>query len=87
MQTWPKRFQWRRISVCGIETVFCGIMVKNVATFCHCLKSLPGAMVMKRFRLIALKKESQTAWYKFCYAAVKFTLTKSVLMKKSKLRK
>jgi hypothetical protein len=35
---------------------FCGILVKNVATFCPCLKSLPEAKV-KRFRLIALTKE------------------------------
>jgi hypothetical protein len=32
---------------------FCGILVKNVATFCPCLKSLPEAKV-KRLRLIAL---------------------------------
>ena len=35
---------------------FCGILVKNVATFCPCLKSLPEAKV-KRLRLIALRKE------------------------------
>ena len=35
---------------------FCGILVKNVATFCPCLKSLPEAKV-KRLRLIALTKE------------------------------
>ena len=46
----------RRISKCDIKTVFCGILVKNVATFCPCLKSLPGAKV-KRLRLIALTKE------------------------------
>ena len=34
----------------------CGILVKNVATFYPCLKSLPEAKV-KRFRLIAWKKE------------------------------
>jgi hypothetical protein len=45
--TWPKRFQRRRISECGI---------KNVATFCPCLKSLPEAKV-KRLRLIVLTKE------------------------------
>jgi hypothetical protein len=33
---------------------FCVILVKNVATFCPCLKSLPKAKV-KRLRLIALK--------------------------------
>ena len=32
---------------------FCGILVKNVATFCPCLKSLPEAKV-KRLGLIAL---------------------------------
>ena len=35
---------------------FCGILVKNVAAFCPCLKSLPEAKV-KRFILIALTKE------------------------------
>ena len=34
----------------------CGILVKNVATFCPCQKSLPEAKV-KRLRLIALTKE------------------------------
>ena len=32
------------------------VLVKNVAAFCPCLKSLPEAKV-KRFRLIALTKE------------------------------
>ena len=35
---------------------FCGILVKNVAALCPCLKSLPEAKV-KRFILIALTKE------------------------------
>jgi hypothetical protein len=35
---------------------FCGILLKNVATFCPCLKSLSEAKV-KRLRLIALTKE------------------------------
>jgi hypothetical protein len=35
---------------------FCGILVKNVASFCRCLKSRPEAKV-KRLRLIALTKE------------------------------
>ena len=35
---------------------FCGILVKNMAAFCTCLKSLPEAKV-KRLRLIVLKKE------------------------------
>ena len=35
---------------------FYGILVKNVATFCPCLKSLPKVKV-KRLRLIALTKE------------------------------
>jgi hypothetical protein len=38
------------------ENCFCGILVKNVATFCPCLKILPEAKV-KRLRLIALPKE------------------------------
>ena len=35
---------------------YCGILVKSVATFCPCMKSLPEAKV-KRFILIALTKE------------------------------
>jgi hypothetical protein len=35
---------------------FCGILVKNVAAFCLCLRVLPEAKV-KRLRLIALTKE------------------------------
>ena len=35
---------------------FCGILVKNVAAFCPCLKSLQEANV-KRLRLIALTKD------------------------------
>jgi hypothetical protein len=35
---------------------FCGILVKTVATFCPCLKSLLEAKV-KRLRLIALTKD------------------------------
>ena len=35
---------------------FCGILVKNVATFCPCLKSLSEAKV-KKLGLIALIKE------------------------------
>jgi hypothetical protein len=34
----------------------CGILVKNMATFCLCLKNLPEAKV-KRLRLIELTKE------------------------------
>jgi hypothetical protein len=41
--TWPRDF-------------FCGILMKNMAGFCPCLKSLPKAKV-KRLRLIALTKE------------------------------
>lgn len=36
---------------------FCGILVKNVTTFCPCLKRLPEAKV-KRLRLTALTKEA-----------------------------
>jgi hypothetical protein len=35
---------------------FCDILVKNVDSFCHCLKSLPEAKV-KSFKLITLTKE------------------------------
>jgi hypothetical protein len=40
----------------GPRDCFCDILVKNVAAFCRCLKSLPGAKV-KRLKLIALTKE------------------------------
>lgn len=38
MQSWPKKFQWRRISLCSVENCFVVILVKNVIAFCHCLK-------------------------------------------------
>ena len=45
---------------------FCGILVKNVATFCPCLKSLPEAKA-KRLRLITLTKEvSKKAQQRLC---------------------
>jgi hypothetical protein len=60
------------------------VLVKNVAAFCPCPKSLSEAKV-KRFQLIALTKEVPdkssidfTLW---------FTLLKSVLGQHSKLRK
>lgn len=62
----------------------CDIMLKNVSTFCPCLKSLPEAKV-KRFRLITLSKEilkqpslDPVLW---------FTLMKKIFMKGSKLKK
>jgi hypothetical protein len=60
---------------------FYGILVENVAAFCHCPKSLPEAKV-KRFRLIALKKE--VSKYQSTNSVV-WLLT--VLVKRSKLRK
>jgi hypothetical protein len=45
---------------------FCHILVKNVATFCPCLKSLPEAKA-KRLRLITLTKEvSKKAQQRLC---------------------
>lgn len=53
---WFKRFQGRRIFVCGLETIF-HILAKNVAAFSPCLKkNLPGA-ALKNFGLIALTEE------------------------------
>lgn len=58
---------------------FCGILVKNVAAFCPCLKSLPKAKV-KRLRLIALTKEvSETS---IIDSVLWLSLMKSILMKK-----
>jgi hypothetical protein len=67
--TWPK-------------DCYCDILVKNVAAFCPCLKSLPE---VKRFILIALAKEvSKKPSRDF---VVWLSLMKSVLNKHSKLRK
>ena len=58
--------------------------MKNVATFCPCLKSLPEAKV-KRLRLIALTKEvSETPIIDF---VLWLSLMKNILNKHSKLRK
>ena len=55
---------------------FCGIVVKNVATFCPCMKSLPEAKV-KRLRLIAKTKEvSETS-------IIDFLLGLNLLMKRA----
>ena len=63
---------------------FCGILVKNVASFCSCLKSLSEAEV-KRFILIALTKEvSKKPIRDF---ALWLSLMKSILNKHSKLEK
>ena len=62
----------------------CGILVKNVATFCPCLKSLPEAKV-KRLELIALTKEvSKKPSRDF---VLWLSLMKRSLNKHSKLRK
>ena len=66
---------------------FCSILVKNMAAFCPCPKSLPG-FKMKRFRLIALKKEvSKQPGVNSVVWLLKLTLVKNILMKRSKLRK
>ena len=60
------------------------ILVKNVAGFCPCLKSLPEAKV-KRFQLIALTKEiSEKSSIDF---VLQLTLMKRILIKCSKFRK
>jgi hypothetical protein len=62
----------------------CGILVKNVATFCLYLKSLHETKV-KRFILTALKKEiSKKPSRNFVFW---LSLMKSILNKHSKLRK
>ena len=63
---------------------FCGILVKNVATFCPCLKSLPETKV-KSIRLIALTREvSKKPSRDF---VLWLSLMKRSLNKHSKLRK
>ena len=59
-------------------------LLKKVAAFCHCLKSLSEAK-LKRLRLIALTKEvSEKPSIDF---VLWFTLIKSVLIKHSKHKK
>jgi hypothetical protein len=66
---------------------FCGILVKNVATFYPCLKSLPEAKV-KRLVLIALIASTMEVSKKPSRDFVLWlSLTKSSLNKHSKLRK
>ena len=63
------------------------ILVKNVAAFCPCPKSLPEAKV-KRFRLIALtKKVSKRSGIDSAVRLLKFTLRKRLLMTRSELPK
>ena len=63
---------------------FCGILVKNVATFCPCLKSLPEVKV-KTLRLILLTKEvSESPTIDF---VLWVSLMKSILNNLSKMRK
>jgi hypothetical protein len=62
----------------------CGILVKNVADFCPCLKSLLETKV-KRFLFIALTKEvSKKPSRNFVFW---LSLMKSILNKHDKLRK
>jgi hypothetical protein len=63
---------------------FCGILVKNVAVFCPCLKSLPEAKV-KGFILIALTKEVLEK--PIIDFGLWLSLMKNILNKCSKLRK
>jgi hypothetical protein len=89
VQTWPKRAQWRTISVCGLESgffvffFFPGNLVKNVNAFCPCLKSLPESKV-QRFILNALTKSQK---YPSRVIVLWLSTIKSILNKYSKLRK
>ena len=66
---------------------FCGILVKNMATFCPWLKSLPEAKV-KRLGLIALIALTKEVSKKPSRDIVLWlSLTKRSLNKHSKLRK
>ena len=62
----------------------CDILVKNVVAFCLCLKSLPEAKV-KRLRLIALTKDISNQ--SSLDSVLRFTFVRSILIKRSKLRK
>ena len=62
----------------------CSCLVKNVATFCPCLRSLPEAKV-KKFILIALTKEvSRKPNRDF---VLWLSLMKNILMRHSRLKK
>jgi hypothetical protein len=63
----------------------CNILLKNMAVICPCSKSLPVTKV-KRFRLIALTKESQKKSH-CLYFVLWSTLMRSILIKYNKLRK
>jgi hypothetical protein len=81
MLTWLNRFLKENFRMWHKD---CGILVKNVATFCPCPKSLPEAKV-KRLRLIALTKEiSKKPSRDF---VLWLSLIKRSLNKHSKLRK
>jgi hypothetical protein len=81
-----KKFQ-RRMLVCGMETVFMVILVKNMAAFCPCPKSLPKAK-MRRIRSIALAKEvSEQPGINSIVWLPKLTLMKNIVMKRIKKRK
>jgi hypothetical protein len=62
-----------------------GVLVKNVADFCPCLKSLPEAKVKRFIWLIVLTKEVSNQ--PSLDSVLWLTLLKSVLIKHSKLRK
>ena len=66
---------------------FCDILMKNMAAFFHCPKNLSEAKV-KRFRLIALKKEvSKQFSVRSVLWLLKLTTMKNILMKRIKLKK
>ena len=84
--TWPQLGSVEKNISMWHRDCFCGILVKNVAAFCPCLKSLPEAKI-KRFILIALTKVSKQPGVKSVVWLLKLRLMKNILMKRSKLRK
>ena len=73
----------KNFSMCHRDC-FCGILVKNVAVLCSCLKSIPEAKV-ERFVIIALIKEvSKKPSREF---VLWLSIMKNILDKHSKLRK
>ena len=41
---------------------FCGILVKNVATFCPCLKSLPEAKVKRLVLIVKMEVQGSSSY-------------------------
>jgi hypothetical protein len=66
---------------------FCGILVKNVATFCPCLKSLSEAKVRRLGLIVLTALTKEVSKKPSSYFVLWLSLTKRSLNKHSKLSK